>query len=559
MHENFYQLSGIVEAVTLAEKPDSVLEISGNSFKYGRLLYDCIRRNRQEFNSSKEARIDRIDLTGQLENCDNTVYNKVYAYDVLNAVEQLPRYDSIVIFDLFENLHADNAKAILEALLHKVNISILVITPEYPYDIDSGNGISAVRSYHPVFFQGLDFSYCRFNTADENWQVYTFFPSAEYAPLPIDELPTITNRKEKLRIAYILPHHKLTGGIKALLQQMKEMTSKGHIIKAFYRGEGSRAIPEWSHLQDNDVSEQIVVPPESSFLDYIKDVDIVIVGWMQQLDEFVNCNIPVVLWEQGSEYIYGDYGKIQLKMSQQRLSIHHYYRLHVYLLAVSTTLQKILKDVYNREAQLFPNGIDTDFYFPSENKNKEIPVIMLVGNPSLQFKGFSFALEVLEELYELGDKFEVWWASQVDFSIEKECPFTIKKFIELPQDKLALLYRNADIFLSTPLYESFPLPPIEAMASGTAVVSTENGGIRTYAVPGENCLLADQGDKDSLAMALSFLLRNPEARKKLASAGRETALKYTFKEVVLTLEDCLYKILESSENQKSGGRDLNAE
>ncbi|MDL2248528.1 glycosyltransferase [Tyzzerella sp. OttesenSCG-928-J15] len=50
------------------------------------------------------------------------------------------------------------------------------------------------------------------------------------------------------------------------------------------------------------------------------------------------------------------------------------------------------------------------------------------------------------------------------------------------------MYRNADIFLSTSLYESFPSPPGEPKASGTAVLSTYNGGTNTYAVPCENCL-----------------------------------------------------------------------
>jgi glycosyltransferase involved in cell wall biosynthesis len=232
--------------------------------------------------------------------------------------------------------------------------------------------------------------------------------------------------------------------------------------------------------------------------------------------------------------------------AQERLSMHNLYRLPVRLLSVSTTIQEILMGVYRRESQLFPNGIDTDFYYPLEEKHNDVPAILMVGNPSLTFKGFEFALKVLSALSETGQQFEVWWASQIDFTISRPLPFLSKKFIALPQEKLAELYRNSDIFLSTSLYESFPLPPMEAMASGVAVVSTDNGGINTYAKPGENCLLSEQGDLPSTLAALLYLLRHPEQRVRLGNAGRETALHYSFDKVTLILEECLYRIVEGA-------------
>lgn len=548
MNENFYQFSGIIEKAILNEKPLSVLEISGYGPKYGRLISDCMKRGKtSSLREKKSVCIDRIDLAGVTENEQANVYNNIMFHEVLSDISRIKKYDMIVIMHLFENLDAREAREILEALLRKVKKEILVLTPEYPYDINTEDSRSHVRSYHPIFFRGLDFSYSIMNVIDERWQVYSFFPLALYAPLSIDILPSPISEKKKLRVAYILPHHNLTGGMKALLQQMKELTRIGHIISAYYRADNcNRAIPPWSHLSDEDVYKQVVIPHDESFLSHIKDVDVIILGWMMQLLEFKHCDIPVVLWEQGSEYIYGDYGKLLMSNSVERLNMHTLYRLPVHLLSVSPTIQDILKGVYNRESQFFPNGIDTDFYYPLQNKDNIVPVILLVGSPALSFKGFEFALKVLTLLVESGRTFEVWWASQHDFSVSTFLPFKLKKFIALSQDKLAELYRNADIFLSTSLYESFPLPPIEAMASGVAVVATDNGGIHTYAKPGENCLLSEQSDINSTFIALSYLLEHPEQRAILAQAGRETALEYSFDKVTLTLEECLYRIVEGS-------------
>ena len=57
---------------------------------------------------------------------------------------------------------------------------------------------------------------------------------------------------------------------------------------------------------------------------------------------------------------------------------------------------------------------------------------------------------------------------------------------------LAELYSSADIFLFTSYAESFGLPPLEAMACGTTVVTTDCKGNRDYAIGEYNCLIRPQ-------------------------------------------------------------------
>jgi glycosyltransferase involved in cell wall biosynthesis len=545
MSDLLLKLSQVVEDMLINEQPLTVLEVSGYGEEYGRLISNRQKKASLDGVSVGEMKFDRVDLTDGELIADDNIYDNIYTTDYLISTDKMDSYDVILIFHLLENMIDVDARSLLESLLAKVNKQILVITPIYPYDINvvSEDGLSSVRAYHPVFFLGMDFSYRMLDTTEGRQQAYSFFPSMNYTKLPCDSLPEVSAEVRMLKIAYVLPHQGLTGGLKALLQQMKELTKRGHSVVAYLRGDKyERVIPAWSHLTDDDVASQIIIPNEARYLDYISDVDIIVSGWVDQCKELSESQIPVVMWEQGSEFFYGEHRKPFYSGTEERLIIHRLYRIPVHFLAVSKTIKTVLKGVYNRESQLFPNGIDTDFYHPLKQKNNDIPIVLLVGNPYLDFKGFDFVISLLNVAWELGSVFKVWWASQIDFTIKQDSP-PIEKFIEPSQQKLAELYRNADVFISASLYESFPLPPIEAMASGTAVIATNSGGINTYAKPGVNCLLCEQGDFDSMFYALQHLLTNPDARDSLAAEGRKTALEYSFSSVIPILEQCLTRIV----------------
>jgi len=548
MQDVLGDIKPVIEDILLNEKPGSILEISGFNGCFAELVSNCKKRVLLQDKKSGITEIDRIDVSGVENHFESCLYDNIFGTDHLTQISNIKRYDIIVVFHIFENSIADDAKEFLEKLLKKVNMSVLVFTPLYPYDPDPEVGLSAVRVYHPVFFLGLEFSYKLLETDDGTLQTYSFFPKVKYDVLKCDMLPEPTPSPvtcKKLKIAYVIPHFVLTGSMKAMLQQMKELAKGGHTVIAYYRSnEKSNAIPDWSDLSNDDISGQTVIPEGESYLDHIKDVDIIVLGWMYQVPEFRHSTIPVVLWEQGSEMFFGDYKEMQGSESLDRLALHTVFRIPVHLLAVSTPVQTVLENVYNRLSQLFPLNIDTDFYYPLKEKKNEIPVILLVGKPTLPFKGFDVALYALELVKSAGHKFKLVWATPVEFSFPG-ITIEFEKHVEPTQEKLAELFRSADIYLSTSLYESFSLPPLEAMASGTAVVATDNGGINTYAKPGVNCLLCEQGDLNSIAVALQYLLQNPEVRELLAIEGRKTALEYSVGNTTHMLEQCFYRILNN--------------
>jgi glycosyltransferase involved in cell wall biosynthesis len=96
-------------------------------------------------------------------------------------------------------------------------------------------------------------------------------------------------------------------------------------------------------------------------------------------------------------------------------------------------------------------------------------------------------------------------------------------------ERLAALYEGSAIFAIPSRKEGFGLPAAEAMASGCAVVSTDNGGIRTFGVDGENCVLVPPESPRALADAIGELVADPPRRIALArrAAGSVDRLRWS--------------------------------
>jgi len=81
------------------------------------------------------------------------------------------------------------------------------------------------------------------------------------------------------------------------------------------------------------------------------------------------------------------------------------------------------------------------------------------------------------------------------------------------------IYNQSRLFLQPSYHEGFGYTAVEAMACGCALVTTDNGGSRDYAVDAETALVVPPGDPVALAAAAERLLRDNGERTRLAAAG----------------------------------------
>lgn len=92
-------------------------------------------------------------------------------------------------------------------------------------------------------------------------------------------------------------------------------------------------------------------------------------------------------------------------------------------------------------------------------------------------------------------------------------------------DTLAATYRSADVCVVGSWYESFPLPPLEAMACGTPVVCTRVG-TEDYASDEQNCLIVPAKDPAAIATAIRRVLDDRDLRDHLRRQGVQTASEH---------------------------------
>jgi glycosyltransferase involved in cell wall biosynthesis len=100
----------------------------------------------------------------------------------------------------------------------------------------------------------------------------------------------------------------------------------------------------------------------------------------------------------------------------------------------------------------------------------------------------------------------------------------------LPLDTLAVLYRLAGVFVFPSLYEGFGLPPLEAMASGTPVVTSNVSSLPEVA--GNAAVLVDPYNASAIADGIYRVLTDDTLRLDLKRRGIERATQFSWESSV---------------------------
>jgi glycosyltransferase involved in cell wall biosynthesis len=96
----------------------------------------------------------------------------------------------------------------------------------------------------------------------------------------------------------------------------------------------------------------------------------------------------------------------------------------------------------------------------------------------------------------------------------------------VPEARLVEIYNAADVLIFPSFAEGFGWPPLEAMACGTPVVTSEDPAI--VEVVGDAGLHADARDVTGLAGAIRSLLSDPELARRMRALGRDRAAGFSW-------------------------------
>jgi len=172
-------------------------------------------------------------------------------------------------------------------------------------------------------------------------------------------------------------------------------------------------------------------------------------------------------------------------------------------------------------------------------EDEKVPIIVGILAHHYPLKGTPDSLKVLEILKKkYGTKlYVVAVGEQEEFTKTK--PSWVNFLYNLPRNQLTEVMAQTDIWLNCSHTEGLGRMTLEAMSASCGIVTTTTEA--EFTVEGENCLMAPIGDIRKITEAVDLLIKDPELRKKLATAGHETAKKWSNSE---EYSDKLNKIIK---------------
>ncbi len=178
-----------------------------------------------------------------------------------------------------------------------------------------------------------------------------------------------------------------------------------------------------------------------------------------------------------------------------------------------------------------PVGVDPEQFRPLPGVDRKPEQIITTASADVPMKGLRYLLEAVAKLRTernvrlivIGKPREGGTSAEAIASLGLG---QVVEFISgVPDERIVELYATSSVAVVPSLYEGFSLPAIEAMCSGTPLVTTTGGALPEVAGPdGQTCVSVPPGDSEALAAALSRVLDDPAMAARIGAAGRERVI-----------------------------------
>lgn len=238
-------------------------------------------------------------------------------------------------------------------------------------------------------------------------------------------------------------------------------------------------------------------------------------------------------------WFFQDYEEMFLRRPLERVLMRNAMLWHEKALVVSEFSREELQKLTKKKVTVVGLGLHKSHLFVPleknhEHRSSEIRVILFLGDMRPR-KGLFDFLIAAEEVYKVDKKIKLVIVSKDECNYQTTVP---NQFIFRPsREELATLYKTCNVFVSASWWESFGLPPLEAMACGAPVVMTDTRGGKEYAINGENCLIVPPQNPAALAHAILDVLGNKNLESHLRFNGPLTAKKFSWEKCVRLFEE----------------------
>lgn len=344
-----------------------------------------------------------------------------------------------------------------------------------------------------------------------------------------------------MKITYVLWSTKFTGGSRVIFEIVQRLRNKGHDagIIAFIKEHNEKTFPyeiPITYVKRTLISKIL----SKGFYPFAhqKEIERCIPESDVTIASYWLTAHPVYMANKGKRTYHMQHHEVVFCQNPYlRRLCAETYTLPMNKFANSIWLKDQIKEKYNLDVPVINPGIDLELFRVKgttevrDIKKDKTKKVLCLGRTE-PWKGLEYATEAMEIVQKKIPNTELILFGRTNPNI----PHVKYRFVESPSDEeLVGLYNMVDAVICPSLYESFPLPPLEAMACGTPIITTRYG-TEDYAVHKKNALVVMPKDAKAIADQTVRVLENEYLKELLTKEGLKTVKKYQWDNTIEKLE-----------------------
>jgi glycosyltransferase involved in cell wall biosynthesis len=323
-----------------------------------------------------------------------------------------------------------------------------------------------------------------------------------------------------LKIAGLLPHVQVFGGVRRYLELGNEFIRRGHDFTLFHP-EGIP--PDWLEFRGR-------ARPFSALCEDVFDVAL--------------CSEYSILPQFEETRARKKYFYFVLENRRRERDV---VRREFAFLGNSEGLCRRIERKYGVRCRRAPGGVNPSQFHPLPREaSSGVFTVLCYGRIYKRRKGVRTVIRAVEGLYRRAPQLRlVFFDTRVGHDRRDPRPLVRTRvphefFLDLPQDRMSWLYAQADVFVSAERRAGWSNTTAEAMACCVPVVCTPSG-TRDFAFDGRTALVVPLPLPVLLRRAIRRLIEDPALRARLAEAGHERILEFSW----ASLADRLIEIFKT--------------
>lgn len=349
-----------------------------------------------------------------------------------------------------------------------------------------------------------------------------------------------------MKINFLLPHFGVrpTGGFKIAYQYANYLANEGYEVNIIHAAAMEDGPIKYIRYLKSYI--KLFLEKNKWFI-FNKNINLLYVLSISDLS-VPNADVTIATAWQTAEKL----EKLSSEKGSKMYLIQHYeiwngekedvdrtWKYDMHKILISKWLMNIAKEMGVKRITYIPNALDHDkFKILNNVEDRELIVSMMYSDA--EWKG---AMDGINALTLVKNRYP---QMKVKFFGKCKKPHELPEWIEYyenPEQEFLIkeIYNKAAVFLCPSWFEGWGLPPMEAMACGCAVVTTDNGGVLDFAINDKTALICEVKNVFEMSESIIRLFGDKSFRIRLSINGNNYIKNFNWEKSFIKFEEVIRK------------------